>query len=177
MSSASSALSSNRGLTSLYAAMMPPALCLPVIDVDAIAAAAYRDGLAAGAAEAANALASERTLLDAARAAFETAMVVDSTALRGVFVTLIRSLASAVIRAELRLSPIVMAQLVDAALAAVVSEAEAVIRVHPDDACHLDAAVISDPTLARGSVVIDAVQFIITDSLDARLAALIEELL
>ena len=178
MSSVSSTvLAGGAGLTSLYAAMMPPVPRLPAIDIHATAAAAYREGLAAGIAEAMAEMTSERALMKAAQKAFEAAMVVDSAAIRGAFVTLVRSLAQTVIDAELRISPAVINQLVDAALVMVMPESEAVVRVHPDDAPYLETAVIIDPSLVRGTVVIEAAQFVVAAGLDARLTALIEALL
>jgi flagellar biosynthesis/type III secretory pathway protein FliH len=174
----SSAIASRGGLSSLYAAMLPPSPPRePAIDIDAIAADAYRAGLAAGMAEAATELVPVRAAMTAAAAAFITAMTVDHDAVRGVFVRLVTTLAETVVAAELRIDPRLMPRLVDAALAGVVRDG-LVVRVRPDDvaALDLDLPFVADPALARGSVSIDGPGLVIRDGLDTRLAALLEGL-
>lgn len=116
-------------------------------------------------------------MLATARATFTAATVVDSYALRGVFITLVGLLAQTVIAAELKLDPAVMARLVDAALAAVATTGDVVVRAHPDDARYLNHDTVADPTVGRGAVVVESALFVIADGLDARLATLIETLL
>lgn len=165
------------GLASLYAAMKPPVARAPSIDIDAVAAVAYRDGLAEGAIEAQATVAAERAMLTAARSAFTAATVVDIDAIRGVFITLVGLLAQTVIAAELTLDPAVMARLIDTALAAIVTTGDVVVRTHPDDARYLDHNTLSDTSIGRGAVVVESASFVIADGLATRLAGLIEILL
>jgi flagellar biosynthesis/type III secretory pathway protein FliH len=171
----SSAAAAHGGLASLYAAMRPPAPpAVPVIDVTAIADDAYRSGFAAGLAHAETALEPERLVLKAASSALIVASVVDVDAVRGVFLTLVKALAAAVIGGELRTDSEVMSRLVDGALASVATRDGIVVRVHPDDvpSLRLDLAVVADPGLYRGMVEIDGPSFVVCDSLDARLAGI-----
>jgi flagellar biosynthesis/type III secretory pathway protein FliH len=177
----SSAAASYAGLASLYAAMLPP---LPepepelVIDVEAIADEAYRAGFAAGTAQTEAAIAPERVLLKTATAALLAASVIDPDTVRGVFLNLVRALAEAAVAAELLVNPVVISRLVDTALASVETRDGIVVRVHPDDveALILDLPVVADATLVRGSVVVDGPSFVVRDSLDARLAVIVEGL-
>lgn len=176
MSSAAAA----HGLASLYAAMLPPPPpSEPATDVEAIADDAYRAGFAAGTAQAEAGLQPERAMLKTAAAAVIAATVVDPDALRGVFLTLVRALAEAVVAGELRQNPEAMPRLVDAALASVATRDGVVLRVHAGDAMllSLDIPVVVDPTLARGEVYIDGPDFVVRDGLNARLEALIEAVL
>lgn len=159
-------------LASLFAAMSPAGS--PKIDIDAVAARAYADGVAAGRAEAAGELAPARTALAAARTAFDAAMTVEPERLRTAFVALVTALAEAVVMAELTLAPAVMGRLVDAALGAVAAGA-VTVRAHPLDAALLDD-VVADPGLPRGTVVVDGADFLVRDGLRERLAAICEEL-
>lgn len=176
----SSAVAAHGGLASLYAAMLPPLRPPePAVDLEAIADAGYESGYAAGRAHAEAVLKPERALLKAATAAVVAATLVDVDAVRGVFITLVRSLAAAVVAGELRVNPEVVSRLVDAALANVLTRDGLVIRLHPGDVerVSLDLPVIADTALAPGAVAIDGPDFVIRDGLDARLATLIEVLL
>lgn len=173
----SSAATTRGALASLYAAMLPPiASREPAIDVDAIAADAYRAGLAAGMAEAEAGLASDRTALRSAAQALTAASVVDHDALRAPFVALVTALGEAVVAAELRSDPELVRRLVDTALNTIEVRNGISVRVHPDDLASLDLElpVVADPSLPRGSVTIDGPDFVIHDGLNLRLAAVIE---
>ncbi len=180
----SSAAPSYAGLASLYAAMLPSPPPEPehepepVIDVEAIADDAYRAGFAAGVAQAEAAFQPERALLSTATAALIAASIIDPDAVRPVFLNLVKALAEAAVAAELIVNPEVIARLVDTALASVETRDGIVVRLHPDDigVIALDLPVVADPTLARGTVIIDGPGFVVRDGLDARLAVLVEGL-
>ncbi|MGI4881500.1 MAG: FliH/SctL family protein [Janthinobacterium lividum] len=177
----SSAAASYAGLASLYAAMLPPPPepePEPAIDIEAIADEAYQAGLAAGTAQAEAAIEPERALLKTTTAALIAASVIEPDAVRGVFLNLVRALAEAAVAAELLVNPEVISRLVDAALLSVETRDGIIVRLHPDDVevLVLDLPVVADATLGRGTVVIDGPSFVVRDSLDARLAVIVEAL-
>ncbi len=175
----SSVAAAPHGLASLYAAMIPPPPpAEPVVDIEAITDEAYQAGFAAGASQAEAALLPERAAMATATSALIAATTVDADALRGVFIALVRSLAEAVVASELRQNPEVVSRLVDVALASVATREGLAVRLHPDDvpALSLDLPIVGDPTCPRGSVLIDAPEFVVRDGLDVRLAVLIETL-
>jgi flagellar biosynthesis/type III secretory pathway protein FliH len=179
----SSAAPSYAGLASLYSAMLPsppepeyePE---PAIDVEAIADDAYRAGFVAGVAQAEAEFQPERTLLATATAALFAASIIDPDTVRPVFLSLAKALAESVVAAELLVNPAVISRLVDTALVSVETRDGIVVRLHPDDigAISLDLPVVANPTLTRGTVVIDGPGFVVRDGLDARLAVIVEGL-
>nr|WP_295658608.1 FliH/SctL family protein [Polymorphobacter sp.] len=177
----SSAAASSAGLASLYAAMLPPLPepdPEPPVDVQAIADEAYRAGFAAGTAQAEAAIEPERVLLKTATAALIAASVIEPDTVRGVFLNLVRALAGAAVAAELQVNPAVISRLVDTALASIETRDGIVVWLHPDDVdvMALYLPVVADETLQRGTVVIDGPSFVVRDSLDARLAVIVEAL-
>ncbi len=180
----------NGGLARLWGALHP----LPevAVDVPALRADAYADGLAAGRVEAEAATAAAREALHRAAAALTAASIIDPVALTPVFTALTRRLCEAALRAELRLSPDALTPLVTAALAAADCHRPAVLRVHPDVHVCLELAetlprgndgsivggitLIADPNLAPDEIIVDGPAYRLETSLAARLAAMVEAL-
>ncbi len=91
--------------------------------------------------------------------------------------TLLRDLGAAILGRELRLAPVDIAAIVDAALAGLHDDAPLGVRVHPGDIHALHAMqlpIIPDATLRRGDVTIDVRHGSIDVSLGARFEALLD---
>lgn len=166
------------GLAGLLTALRPriePEVAPPTPpDLDAIRAAGWDDGFAAGEAAAAAGLAPLRVRLGEAAAALDSACRIDIDALRPLFVTLVTAVAEAVLAAELRAGA-AMVPLVTAALAQVRLGEAPTLCAHPetlvDLRAHLpDVAVAADPGLPRDAFTVSAPQFRIDAGLSARLA-------
>lgn len=166
-------------LSTLWSAMSP---CRPVeivpVDVGAIAAAAEAQGRAAGRAEALAEVEPLRAALLAATAGLERAQAIEPATLQPLFTDLVTRICTAVVGAELRLSPNVVARLVAAALSAVESGGDALVYLSPDDATLLSSelAAIPDPELANGEVRVETPAHVVAASLAGRLAAIVEGL-
>ncbi len=177
------------GLGTFYAAMQPIGRAAEpwadnapeaAADAAAAVAAAYTEGLAAGEAAAARALAGERELLHGLHAAVTAALTIDAATLQPAFVALVTALAEAVVMAELALSPAIVARLVEDALGSLVVDATLSVRLHPDDVAaagdSCPVPVVAAPELARGSIAVVGPDFVVLDGLAARLAATIATL-
>ena len=168
------------GLAWLLSAMQPRAPeAAPPPDLDAIRTEGWEAGFAAGEASAEAALAPLRLYLAEAAAALHAACAIDRDALRPLLLILVRQLAEAVLLAELRADPAVLAALVTAGLAAVRPAEAATLRCHPDTLAALrphlpDVAVAVDPGLPRDGFVIAGTDFVIDAALPARLDAVLE---
>ena len=90
---------------------------------------------------------------------------------------LTRDIGAAVLGRELRLAPVDISAIVEAALERVRGDLPVAVRVHPDDLAALgaiDLRAVADPTLRRGDAAIDVRHGSIDVSLGARLEALLE---
>lgn len=167
-------------LLGLLAAMAPRG-AEPVvpIDLEAVQAAAFADGVAAGRAAAAAEMAPAERRLAAAAAALEAACTIDGDALRPLVADVTGRIAEAVIMAEFARDPAVMARLVDAALAMVRPGEAATLRAHPATlaalAGHLHGVVTAaDAALAADEIIVSGPEFVIETGLAARLAEIME---
>ncbi|MGL4542045.1 MAG: FliH/SctL family protein, partial [Polymorphobacter sp.] len=141
----------------------------PPVDAATLADDAWARGLAAGTAAARAELVPVFELLEAGVVALRRAREIDVAALRQPFAALVTQLCGAVVAQELRLAPEHVLALIEPALAAISSDTQTVLRLHPDDAALLDDAalaplpvpVVADPLVARGSVRIEAPQFVV----------------
>lgn len=164
-------------LTALRPRVEPEVAPQPPPDLDAIRAAGWEDGFAAGEAAAAASLAPLRVRLGEAAAALDAACRIDIDTLRPVFVTLVTAIAEAVLAAELRTGAAVLMPLVTAALAEVRVDEAAILHAHPETLADLrdhlpDVALAADADMARDGFSISAPQFRIDAGLSARLAAI-----
>lgn len=168
------------GLGTFYAAMQPvravEAAPDPLADAVAVVAAAYAEGITTGEAVATAMLAAERELLRGLHTAVSAAMTIDIATLQPAFVALVTALATAVVMAELALSPVVIARLVENALGSIVIDAGVSVRLHPEDIAALGdgcpVPVVAAPELTRGSIAVVGASFVVTDGIAARLAAI-----
>ena len=170
---------SDRGLAALLVSMAPVTAMQP-IDLAALRAQAFADGLEAGRAEAAAADAERAARVRELEAAIGAAATIDETTLRAPFVELVTHLAEAVVGAELRLSPDIIERLVNAALARLGPEGATALRLHPADAPALAGLatlpVVTDAEQPRGSVIVEYPQQVVADGLPARLATILAAL-
>jgi flagellar biosynthesis/type III secretory pathway protein FliH len=164
-------------LTALQPRVEPPPPAPPPPDLDAIHAAGWQQGFAAGEAAATEALAPLRGQLAGAATALTAACSIDADRLRPVFAALVNDLATAVLMAELA-NPGVLLPLVDAALAAVRPDEMPVLRAHPATLAALQphlpvVAVAADAGLALDEFVVSGPSLLIEAGLSARLAELV----
>ena len=148
-------------------------------DIAAITGDAEAMGFAAGHAAATAELLPLRQLLLQGAQKFDEACVIDINALRPAFRQLLQQTCEAVIAAELRLAPELLLAMIDAALAAIVVDGAALLRLHPDDlrrfeTQQLPLAASADAQAAPGSVRIETPNFAVADSFAARLATLLD---
>lgn len=168
-------------LTALRPRVEPEVTPPPPPDLDAIRAAGWEDGFAAGEAAAAAGLAPQRVRLAEAAAALDAACRIDVDTLRPLFVTLVTAIAEAVLAAELRAGAAVLLPLVTAALAQVRTGETATLHAHPETLgqlrAHLpDVAIAADAGMARDAFMVSAPQFRIDAGLSARLAEIIGDM-
>ena len=174
-------------LAALFAGRSAPAWVAEVVpeaapDPAALAEDAWTRGQAAGLAAARAELVPVQELLEAGVVALRRACEIDAAALHTPFAELVTQLCGAVISAELRLAPEHVLALVEPAVAAITCDSAAVLRLHPLDAALLEdidalpLPLLPDATVARGSVLVEAPNFVIADSFRARLAAVLETL-
>lgn len=167
------------GLAGLYSAMAPRVEDPPPpVDLDAIHAAGWRTGFAAGEAEAKAALAPLCASLAAAAAALKAATLIETDTLRPLFATLVTQIATAVLMAELTAGTVVLLPLVDAALAQVSVDETASLHGHPDTIAALHGhvpglATVADASLAPDTFQVSGATFMIETSLAARLADIV----
>jgi flagellar biosynthesis/type III secretory pathway protein FliH len=172
------------GLAGLLSALQPrvEASPPPPPDLDAIHAAGWQQGFAAGEAAATAAtmaaLAPLRQSLAAAATALEAACVVEIDRLRPLFATLVERIAATVLGIETAGNNTVLLPLVEAALASVRSDEAPVLRAHPDTLAALQPhlpvlAVAADPGLARDEFAVTGPTFIIETGLSERLADIV----
>lgn len=172
----------NQGLAGLLSALQPrPEAEAPAIDIDALCAAAFADGLADGRGMVEAELLPLRGQVGAAVAAFEAACQVDVTALRPLVSELVRQLAEAVLLAELGRGAAVLMPLVEAGLAAVRPGAAATLHGHPATltaiaAVLADVAVLADESLGLDEFRVSGADFIVDVSLRSRLNEIIGEM-
>lgn len=166
-------------LSTLWSAMSPRrAPEIVPVDVGVIAAAAEAQGHAAGRAEALAEVEPLRAALGTATAGLERAATIDPAALQPLFIDLVTRICTAVVGAELRLSPDIVTRLVAAALAAVECGGDALVYLSPADAALVsgDLAAIADPELVDGEVRLETPAHVVAASLAGRLAAIVEGL-
>ena len=151
-------------------------------DPAALAEDAWTRGQAAGLAAARAELVPVQELLEAGVVALRRACEIDVAALHTPFAELVTQLCGAVISAELRLAPEHVLALVEPAVAAITCDSAAVLRLNPlaaallEDIDVLPLPLLPDASVARGSVLVEAPNFVIADSFRARLAAVLETL-
>jgi flagellar assembly protein FliH len=176
-------------LAALFAGRTAPAWVAEAVPEDApdpaaLAEDAWARGQAAGMAAARAELVPVQELLEAGVVALRRACEIDAAALHTLFAELVTRLCGAVISAELRLAPEHVLALVEPAVAAITCDSAAVLRLHPLDAALLEdidalplpLPLLPDASVARGSVLVEAPNFVIADSFRARLAAVLETL-
>lgn len=170
-------------LAALFTLPQAAPLCAPMPeekpDIAAITGDAQAQGFAAGHAAATAELQSLCALLMQSAQKFDAACVIDINLLRAPFKKLLRQLCEAVMAAELKLEPELLLAMVDSALASIVVDDEAVLRLHPDDLARFETqklplAASADAQAEPGSVRIETPHFVVTDSFATRLTTLLE---
>jgi flagellar biosynthesis/type III secretory pathway protein FliH len=172
------------GLADLLAALQPrsAAEAAPGPDLDALHEAAWNAGFAAGNAAEVAESAPLRGQLVAAAAALELACRIDPDTLRPVLADLVRSVAEAVLLAELDAGGQVLLPLLDAALATIRPSEPATLRGHPATLAGLAAqlpgmVLTEDASLPADGFVVTGPDFIIDVNLRARLLEITAEIL
>lgn len=165
-------------LSALQPRVEPPPPPPPPPDLDAIHAAGWQQGFAAGEAAATAALAPLRQNLAGAATALEAACTIEIDRLRPLFVTLASDIAATVLMAETTTNDAVLLPLVEAALALVRIDEVPVLRAHPDTLAALQPhlpvlAVAADAGMARDEFAVTGPIFIIETGLSARLAEIV----